>query len=50
MVSVALFSAVATFLIAKLADIVGGPRVDHEHETLGLDFTARGETGYHMNR
>ena len=49
-VSVALFSAIATFVIAKLADILVGLRVDREHETQGLDFATHGETGYHMNR
>jgi ammonium transporter, Amt family len=49
-VSVALFSAAATFVIAKLADMLVGLRVDREHETLGLDFATHGETGYHMNR
>ena len=37
-VSVALFSAVATFVITKLADMLVGLRVDREHETLGLGF------------
>ena len=49
-VSVALFSAIATYLITKLADMVVGLRVDLEHETLGLDFATHGESGYHMNR
>ena len=49
-VAVALFSAIATFLIAKLADMLVGLRVDLEHETQGLDFATHGETGYHMNR
>jgi Amt family ammonium transporter len=44
------FSAVATFLITKLADMVVGLRVDREHETQGLDFASHGETGYHINR
>jgi Amt family ammonium transporter len=48
--SVIVFSAVATFLIAKLADLLVGLRVDAEHETQGLDFATHGETGYHMNR
>jgi Amt family ammonium transporter len=46
----ALWSAVATFIIAKLAMLVVGLRVDPEHETQGLDFSTHGETGYHMNR
>ncbi len=47
---VAVFSAVATFLITKLADMAVGLRVDREHETQGLDFATHGETGYHVNR
>ena len=49
-VSVAVFSALATFVIAKIADMLVGLRVDREHETLGLDFASHGESGYHMNR
>ena len=49
-VSVAVFSGLATFVITKLADMAVGLRVDREHETLGLDFATHGETGYHMNR
>ncbi len=47
---VALFSAVATYVITKLTDMLVGLRVDPEHETQGLDFTSHGETGYHTNR
>jgi len=46
----ALFSAVATFVITKLADMLVGLRVNLEHETQGLDFATHGETGYHINR
>ncbi len=49
-VSVIVFSAIATFAIAKLADLLVGLRVDAEHETQGLDFASHGETGYHTNR
>jgi ammonium transporter, Amt family len=49
-VSVAVFSAVATFVITKAADLLVGLRVDREHETQGLDFASHGETGYHINR
>ena len=49
-VSAALFSGLATFVITKLADMLVGLRVDREHETLGLDFASHGETGYHINR
>ena len=48
--AVALFSAVATFVITKLADMLVGLRVDAEHETQGLDFASHGETGYHTSR
>jgi Amt family ammonium transporter len=47
---VALFSAVATFVITKLADMLVGLRVNLEHETQGLDYATHGETGYHINR
>jgi Amt family ammonium transporter len=46
----ALFSAVATWAITKLADMMVGLRVDRDHETQGLDFASHGETGYHTNR
>jgi Amt family ammonium transporter len=49
-ISVALFSAVATFVITKLADWTVGLRVDREHETQGLDYATHGETGYHTSR
>ena len=49
-VVVAVFSAVATFVITKLTGILVGLRVDLEHETQGLDFASHGETGYHTNR
>jgi Amt family ammonium transporter len=48
--AVAVFAAVATFLITKLADLTVGLRVDREHETLGLDYATHGETGYHTSR
>jgi Amt family ammonium transporter len=49
-VAVAAFSAIATFVITKIADMLVGLRVDLEHETQGLDFASHGETGYHTNR
>jgi Amt family ammonium transporter len=49
-VSVALWSAVVTFAITKLAALTVGLRIDHEGETIGLDFAAHGETGYHVMR
>ena len=49
-VAVALWSGIVTFVIAKLAVFTVGLRVDLEAETLGLDFAAHGESGYHTNR
>jgi len=46
-VVVALWSIAATFLITKLAALTVGLRVDRESETVGLDFAAHGESGYH---
>jgi Amt family ammonium transporter len=46
----ALWSVALTYVITKLAAFTVGLRVDHEAETLGLDFAAHGETGYHVNR
>ena len=49
-VSVALWSAAATFVITKLASLLVGLRVDKDSETQGLDFAAHGESGYHVSR
>jgi Amt family ammonium transporter len=43
----ALWSVVATVAITKLAAWTVGLRVDREAETIGLDFAAHGESGYH---
>ena len=43
----AIWSAVATVIITKIAAFTVGLRVDRESETIGLDFAAHGETGYH---
>jgi ammonia channel protein AmtB len=32
-----------------LARVTVGLRVDHEHETQGLDFASHGETAYNLN-
>ena len=48
--SVALWSALATVIITKLAALTVGLRIDPEGETIGLDFAAHGETGYHVMR
>ncbi len=49
-VTVALWSAAATFLITKAVALTVGLRVDRDSETQGLDFAAHGETGYHNSR
>jgi Amt family ammonium transporter len=49
-VAALLWSALASWGIAKLAALLVGLRVDREHETQGLDFATHGETGYHINR
>ncbi len=46
--AVALWSAVATFLILKLVQIVCGLRASDEDIIEGLDFTAHGEKGYNL--
>jgi Amt family ammonium transporter len=46
----AVWSVVATVIITKLTALTVGLRVDQETETVGLDFAAHGETGYHANR
>jgi Amt family ammonium transporter len=45
-----LWSAVATFIITKIAAWTVGLRVDRDSETQGLDFALHGETAYHTNR
>ncbi len=49
-VAVAAWSAVATFAITKIADLIVGLRVDRDHEIQGLDFASHGESGYHTSR
>ena len=48
--SVAAWSAVATLAITLVAKWTVGLRMDPEGETVGLDFAAHGETGYHVMR
>jgi ammonium transporter, Amt family len=43
----ALWSIVVTVLITKFAVLTVGLRVDRDTETVGLDFAAHGESGYH---
>jgi Amt family ammonium transporter len=46
-VSVAIWSAVATAVIVKFVAATAGLRVAREAEVQGLDFVAHGEAGYH---
>ncbi len=46
--SVAVWSALATFIIVKLIAIAIGLRVDQRVEIQGLDFALHGETGYNV--
>jgi Amt family ammonium transporter len=46
----AAWSAAATCIIAWLAGLLVGLRVDRDHEIQGLDFASHGETGYHTSR
>jgi ammonium transporter, Amt family len=48
-VSVALWSAFASFVILKIAAFTTGLRVTREEEIQGLDFSSHGETGYNLN-
>ncbi|HUE65494.1 MAG TPA: hypothetical protein VMO78_14060 [Rhizomicrobium sp.] len=36
--------------LVQAKNMLVGLRMDREHETLGLDLSAHGETGYHRNR
>jgi Amt family ammonium transporter len=40
------YSAVATFIIAKVVDVVSGLRVDDDAEEIGLDLSQHAETAY----
>ena len=46
-VSVALWTAVATFVIIKVLKPITGLRVDTETEVEGLDLSSHGERGYY---
>ena len=47
--AVAVWSAVATFVIIKIAAaLAGGARVDEEDELVGLDLATHGERGYDL--
>ena len=46
--AVLVWSLVATFIIVKIAAGITGLRVSDDDETIGLDQTAHGETGYNL--
>jgi ammonium transporter, Amt family len=46
---VAVWSALASYVIVKLTGVVVGLRVDKECEIQGLDFSSHGEVGYHAS-
>ena len=49
LIATAAWSAVATFVLVKVADLlVGGMRVDEEDELVGLDLATHGERGYDL--
>lgn len=45
-VATALYTAIATFIIFKVIDMIVGLRVDNETETQGLDIISHNERGY----
>jgi len=47
-VATAAYTALATFVILKIVDVVTGLRVDSQTETQGLDLDSHGETGYNL--
>jgi len=47
-VATAAYTAIATFIILKLVDLVTGLRVDSQTETQGLDLESHGEKGYDL--
>ena len=47
-ISVAVFSAVVTYLIVKITQILIGLRVSNKDAQEGLDITSHGERGYHL--
>ncbi len=42
------YTAVATFIILKLVDMMVGLRVDSDEETQGLDLVLHDERGYDL--
>ncbi len=47
-ISVLVWTVIATFIILKIINVVVGLRVDEQEETQGLDITQHEETGYNM--
>lgn len=47
-VAVAVYTAIVTFLILKVIDLVSGLRVTEEEETQGLDIVLHNESGYDL--
>ena len=45
-VAAIVYSAVATFVIAKVIDVAVGLRIDDEDEDTGLDLSQHAETAY----
>lgn len=43
-----IFTAIVSFVILKVVDMLVGLRIDEENEVQGLDITDHGETGYDM--
>ena len=43
------WTAVVTWAILKIVDIVTGLRIDPEFENEGLDVTSHGERGYNID-
>ncbi len=42
-----IWTAVMTYIIIKIVDMLLGVRVTGDEETEGLDYTQHGEVGYH---
>jgi Amt family ammonium transporter len=42
------WSAVLTYIVLKIVDLIAGLRVSDDQETEGLDITAHGERGYNL--
>jgi Amt family ammonium transporter len=47
-VTVAVWSAAASYVIIKLAALTVGLRVTRDEEIQGLDYASHGETAYHV--